>query len=52
MIPVNYTDKNGKKYLYDEVKPDIKQLDPDTVMERIFDQADQVYFFDPNDDLT
>ena len=26
MIPVNYTDKNRKKYLYHEVKPEIKQL--------------------------
>jgi len=26
MIPVNYTEKNGKRHLYHEVKPEIKQL--------------------------
>ena len=48
-IPVNYTDKNGKKYLYHEVKQNVKQLDPDTVMQRIFGEADQVFYFGPDD---
>ena len=52
MIPVNYTDKTGKKYQYHEIKPKIKQLDPNNLMERIFDQADSVYYFGPDDDLT
>jgi hypothetical protein len=51
MIPVNYTDKNGKKYLYHEVKPEIKQLDSDTIMQRIFEQADQVFYFGPDDQI-
>jgi len=36
MIPVKYTDKQGKVYLFSEIKPKIKNLDPNTVMERIF----------------
>ena len=36
MIPVNYTDKRGKTYLFHETKPKIKNLNPDTVMERIY----------------
>jgi len=36
MIPVNYTDKQGNVYLFNEIKPKIKNLDPNTVMERIF----------------
>ncbi len=36
MIPVNYTDKQGKTYLFHEMKPKIKNLNPDTVMERIY----------------
>ncbi len=36
VIPVKYTDKDGKEYNYSEIKPKIKNLDPDTVMERIF----------------
>ena len=35
-IPVNYTNKHGKTYLSHEIKPKIKNLDPNTVMERIF----------------
>lgn len=51
MIPVKYTDKNGKQYLFHEIKPKIKNLDPDTVMERIFEDADpeNVWFFSPED---
>lgn len=36
MIPVNYTDKRGKTYLFHEMKPKIKNLNPDTLMERIY----------------
>ena len=35
-IPVNYTNKHGKTFLFHELKPKIKNLDPNTVMERIF----------------
>ena len=35
-IPVNYTDYRGRTYLFHEMKPKIKNLDPNTVMERIF----------------
>jgi hypothetical protein len=37
MIPVKYTHRNGKQYLFHKIKPKIKNLDPDTVMERIFE---------------
>ena len=36
MIPVEYTDKQGNVYLFNEIKPKIKNLDPNTVMDRIF----------------
>lgn len=36
MIPVNYTDQQGKVYLYNKIKPKIKNLNPNTVMNRIF----------------
>ena len=36
IIPVNYTNNLGKTYLFHEMKPIIKNLDPNTVMERIF----------------
>ena len=51
MIPVNYTDKNGKLFLFDKIKPKIKNLDPNTVMERIFNDpdAENVAFFGPDD---
>ena len=47
MIPVNYTDKQGKQYLFHEIKPHIKNLDPDTVMQRIFNDSndENVHFF-------
>jgi len=51
MIPVDYTDKTGKQYLFHEIKPKIRNLDPDTVMERIFDHPDteDVLFFGPGE---
>jgi hypothetical protein len=36
MIPVHYTDHHGKTYLFHELKPKIKNLDPYTVTKRIF----------------
>ena len=36
MIPANYTDQHGKTYLFHEVKPKIKNLDPKTVTKLIF----------------
>lgn len=36
MVPVKYKDKSGNIYLFHEIKPKIKNLDPNTVMERIF----------------
>ena len=36
MVPVNYTNKHEKTYLFHEMKSKIKNLDPATVMERIF----------------
>ena len=36
MIPVHYTDQHGKTYLFHDLKPKIKNLDPKTVMNRIF----------------
>lgn len=36
MIPVKYTDKQGKVFLFHEIKPNIKNLDPKTVTKRIF----------------
>lgn len=51
MIPVKYTDIYGKQYLFHEIKPKIKNLDPNTVMERIFGSPDteDIFFFGPDD---
>jgi hypothetical protein len=53
MIPVKYTDKNGNQYLYHEIKPKIKNLDPSTLMERIFgdDHEGFVMYIPPNAEL-
>lgn len=53
MIPVNYTDCFGKQYIFHEIKPKIKNLDPNTLHERIFEHAEgeNVYFFAPGDDI-
>lgn len=47
MIPVKYTNKNGKIYLFHEIKPKIKKLDPDTVFKSIFEHPDNeiIMFF-------
>lgn len=47
MIPVNYVARSGKRYLFHEIKPKIKNLDPNTVMERIFENpdAEEIIFF-------
>ena len=42
MIPVNYTNPAGKTFRYHELKPKIKELDPNTLMERIFLHPDSV----------
>ncbi len=45
-IPVKYIDKHGKQYLFHEIKPNIKNLDPHTVMQRIFgDHEHDLFFF-------
>lgn len=51
MIPIKYTNKHGKSFLFHEIKPKIQNLDPDTVLERIFDDADHenIFFFGPFD---
>lgn len=51
IIPVKYTGILGKLYLFHEIKPKIKNLDPDTVMERIFNVANHqnIFFFSPDD---
>lgn len=36
MIPVHYTNKQGKVYLFHELKPKIKNLDPNTALNRMF----------------
>lgn len=40
MIPVKHTDIFGSHYLFHEIKPKIKNLDPNTVLERIFADTD------------
>ena len=35
-IPVNYTNNHGNTFLFHEMKPKIKNLDPNTVIQRIF----------------
>jgi hypothetical protein len=49
MIPLNYLAPDGKRYLFHDIKPLIKNLDPDTVMERIFSHPDTIaaYSFNP-----
>ena len=51
MIPVDYTDKTGKTYRFHEIKPHIQHLDPNTVMERIWAKADQVFYIGPTDNF-
>ncbi len=51
MIPVQYTDKTGKQYLFHKIKPQIKNLDPNTVMQRIIEDSEpeNIWFFGPED---
>lgn len=37
IVPVKYTDMQGKTLLFHELKPKIKNLDPNTVMLRLFE---------------
>jgi len=51
MIPVDHHAPDGKHYLFDEIKPKIKNLDPNTLMERIFTHPDTIatYYFGPEE---
>jgi len=51
MIPVKYTNKIGNQYLFNEIKPKIKKIDPNTAFEDIFQNPDNaiVMFFPPDD---
>jgi len=52
MIPVNYHAPDGKHYLFENIKPLIKNLDQDTLMERIYTHPDTISasFFNPFDE--
>lgn len=55
LIPVKHTGMFGREYLFHEIKPKIKNLDPNTVMQRIFEDTDpeNIHFFglfEPNSD--
>ncbi len=43
MIPVKYIHKDGKQYLFHQIKPKIKNLDPNTVMKRMYDDNENKY---------
>ncbi len=43
MIPVKYTHKDGKQYTFHQIKPKIKNLDPNTVMKRMYDDNENEY---------
>ena len=45
IIPVHYTDKQGKTYLFHELKPKIKNLDPKTVTNEYIAKSYNRYFF-------
>jgi hypothetical protein len=47
IIPVNYTDKQGNKFLFHQIKPKIKNLNPNTAWKRILDDAEpeNIQFF-------
>ena len=49
MIPVKYTNKSGKEYLFHKIKPKIKNIDPNTALEDIFQNPDNeiIMFFPP-----
>ena len=51
MIPVNYTDKFKKQYLFHEIKPKIKNLDPNSMSQRIFGNHNNVSFYFFEDSL-
>lgn len=44
MIPVNYT-HNGKLYLFSKIKPKIKNMDPNTVFQRIIEATHEQNFY-------
>ena len=47
LIPVKFIGMFGNQYLFHEIKPKIKNLPPETVMQRIFEDADpeNIHFF-------
>lgn len=45
MIPVKYTDKTGKQYLFHELKQKIKNLDPNTLIHRISENHNNEIFY-------
>jgi len=51
MIPVKYINKIGKEYLFHKIKPKIKNIDPNTALEDIFQNPDNeiIMFFPPDE---
>ena len=51
MIPVKYTNKIGKQYLFHKIKPKIKNIDQNTALKDIFQNPDNeiIMFFPPDD---
>ena len=52
MIPVDYTNKQQKRFLFHQIKLKIKNLDPNTVMQRILEDSvpENIHFFGLFDD--
>jgi hypothetical protein len=42
MIPLLYTNPEGKLFRYHDLKPKIKNLDPNTLLERIYSHPDSI----------
>ena len=45
LIPVNYTDKSKKQYLFHEIKPKLKNLDLNTINQHIFCNHNVSFYF-------
>ncbi|NKB25346.1 MAG: hypothetical protein GKR87_13410 [Kiritimatiellae bacterium] len=45
MIPFDYTSKERKSYTFNKIKTHIENLDPNTVMQRIFDEPNNQQVF-------
>lgn len=52
IIPVNFTDNQGNRFLFHEIKPKILNLDPDTAWQRILEDTnpENIHFFGCLDD--